>query len=231
MTALHVVFDLDDTLYPERSFALSGFRAADVWAAERWGISGLGRDMAALLDAGHLGGLFKLSLEKHRPEADEHDLAELVKIYRTHPPDIELFADARTALDECAEFGPMGLITDGTHWMQENKVGALEIANRFQKIIYTGALGPDRQYHKPSPRAFELMEAALAGDGVRLVYVGDNPAKDFIAPNQRGWETVQIIRPEKGIHDPTSVAPEGAPKHSLTSMDQLADLLRGLPAE
>jgi hypothetical protein len=33
MSDLVLVFDLDDTLYPEREFALSGFRAAGRWAA------------------------------------------------------------------------------------------------------------------------------------------------------------------------------------------------------
>ena len=32
MSHLVLVFDLDDTLYPERQFALSGFQAAGRWA-------------------------------------------------------------------------------------------------------------------------------------------------------------------------------------------------------
>ena len=33
MSGLVLAFDLDDTLYPERQFALSGFKAAERWAA------------------------------------------------------------------------------------------------------------------------------------------------------------------------------------------------------
>ena len=43
MSKLCVVFDLDDTLYPERAFALSGFRAAGLFAAQKWQIDGPGR--------------------------------------------------------------------------------------------------------------------------------------------------------------------------------------------
>jgi putative hydrolase of the HAD superfamily len=27
------------------------------------------------------------------------------------------------------------------------------------------------------------------------VYVGDNPAKDFLAPNALGWTTIQVLHP------------------------------------
>ena len=40
MSDLVLVFDLDDTLYPEREFALSGFRAAGRWAAAELGVEG-----------------------------------------------------------------------------------------------------------------------------------------------------------------------------------------------
>ncbi len=58
MSDLVLVFDLDDTLYPEREFALSGFRAAGRWAAAELGIDGLAAEMTRLLDDGHLGKLF-----------------------------------------------------------------------------------------------------------------------------------------------------------------------------
>ena len=55
MSGLVLVFDLDDTLYPERQFALSGFAAAGRWAEAELGIAGLAADMTRLLDGGHLG--------------------------------------------------------------------------------------------------------------------------------------------------------------------------------
>ena len=46
-----LVFDLDDTLYPERDFALSGFKAAERWASAELGLApGLAREMTRLLD-------------------------------------------------------------------------------------------------------------------------------------------------------------------------------------
>lgn len=223
MSAYRIVFDLDDTLYPERAFALSGFRAAGAWAHERFGVAGLADEMAALLDSGHLGAVFKLSLARAKPDYADAELAEFVERYRSHTPDITLYDDADDALRFARSLGPVGLITDGTHRVQRSKVEALRIAPHFDEIIYTNELG-GREYHKPHPRAFELMEARLGSDGVRLVYVGDNPSKDFVTPNARGWLSVQIERDQR-IHHNAAVADGGAPHHVIDSLDALAALL------
>ena len=73
------------------------------------------------------------------------------------------------------------------------------------------------------------MEAALAGDGGPFVYVGDNPAKDFVTPNARGWISVQVHRPQR-IHARAQTAPGGAPQHELASLDELPALLADLSA-
>lgn len=220
---LRIIFDLDDTLYPERSFAMSGFRAAGAWAAREWGINGIAGEMACLLDDGHLGAVFKIALERHRPQHSKEDLARFIDVYRSHKPELELFGDAMQALERSKGFGPLGLITDGTDWVQKNKVRALGIADCFDTIIYTAALG-GRQFHKPHPRAFEMMEAALATPDALFVYIGDNPAKDFVSPNARGWATVQVVR-EDGIHDAHAVVDGGAPQHTIGALVELGPLL------
>ncbi len=223
-SSYRVVFDLDDTLYAERDFAISGFRAAGAFAEKQWGLENPVSHMTELLDSGHLGKLFKLTLERFKDSVSDEDLAQFVDVYRRHEPEINLHDDARQALDIAKSHGPIGLITDGTHALQRNKVAALGIEPEFHTIVYTGALGKRREFHKPHPRAFEIMEAALGDDGHRLVYVGDNPAKDFIAPNQRGWLSVQIVRPN-GIHDHMNIADGGEPHHRIHSLTELVDLL------
>ena len=220
---LRVIFDLDDTLYAERTFAHSGFRAAGAWAAAKWRVPNVAEDMQRRLDAGLLGGVFKTSLAQAYPDFTDQDLEMFIDVYRRHKPSLTLFEDAAVALEQCAAHGPLGLITDGTHWVQQSKVAALGIAWRFEKIIYTGALG-GRAFHKPHPRAFELMEQALAAPDAHFVYVGDNPAKDFLAPNQRGWTSIQVVR-EGGIHNARGVPGDGAPRHSVNSLHDLAPVL------
>ena len=224
MSELILVFDLDDTLYPERQFALSGFAAAGRWAEAELGLDGLAADMARLLDEGHLGELFRIALARRLPDHTPEQLAALVGAYRDHDPELSLFDDAAWALSHFAE-AKLGLITDGTHHVQAKKVTALGIGARFREIVYTHALG-GRQYSKPHPRSYEMIEAALGGRGERLVYIGDNPAKDFIVPNARGWVSIMVERPEfRRIHAHAKVAPGGAPQHTVAALTELPALL------
>ena len=86
------------------------------------------------------------------------------------------------------------------------------------------ALGEDRAYFKPHPMAFERVAAAIGVPGDRFVYVGDNPAKDFVAPNAMGWTTVQIVR-DGGIHDATKEIDGGAAQHKISALTELPGIL------
>lgn len=224
MSRLRVVFDLDDTLYPERQFALCGFRACGEWAKAQFGVDGLAEEMTRLLDTGMLGKLFKMVLESHVPDHRPEHLVALREAYRGAAAELSLFDDAHWALEHYAAKGPLGLITDGTHTVQRKKVTALALEPRFHEIVYTDALGEDRAYFKPHPMAFERVAAAIGVPGDRFVYVGDNPVKDFVAPNAMGWTTVQVVR-DGGIHDVTKVIDGGAPQHRISSLSELPDIL------
>jgi putative hydrolase of the HAD superfamily len=224
---LHIVFDLDDTLYPERDYAIGGFRAASAWAGRALGLPDLTNDLIRLLDDGHLGRSFQMALAAAKPDHGPEDLQGLIRAYRAHTPTLRLFDDAASLLDQLRD-RPLGLITDGHDKTQRKKVSALGIAPRFGSIVYTGGLGADRAFHKPHPRAFELTEAALGAAGSRFVYIGDNPAKDFLAPNARGWVSVLVDRPAHRHHriHPLSPAPAGGrPHHTVETLAALPDVL------
>ena len=225
MSSVHVIFDLDDTLYPERHFAVAGFRAAGRWAEAEFGVKGIDLEMIDLLDRGMLGKIFATVLSRHVPDHTPDQVAAFHNAYRTCEPDLSLFDDARHALDHFGGLGPIGLITDGMLTMQQRKVRALALEPRFAHIVYTDALGPDRAYFKPHARPFETMAAALGRAGDRYVYVGDNPAKDFIAPNALGWTTVQVVRSTRGIHDATHRVPGGDAHYRVDSLRDLGDIL------
>lgn len=224
MSRLRVVFDLDDTLYPERQFALCGFKACGEWVKTQFGVDGVADEMTRLLDDGYLGRLFNTVLERHVPDHTPEHYQALITTYREAIPELTLFDDGAWALDHYGGHGPLGLITDGTHTVQRKKVAALAIAPRFREIIYTDALGEAKAYAKPHPMAFERIAATIGEPGDRFVYIGDNPVKDFVAPNAMGWTTVQIVR-DGGIHDATRVIEGGTPQHRITSLVALPDIL------
>ena len=224
MLDLILVFDLDDTLYPERQFALSGFAAAERWAQATLGLTGLAADMTRLLDQGHLGQLFRLALAERLPDHGPEHLAGLLEAYRNHVPTLTLFEDAAWALAYFGATLKLGLITDGSHRLQMRKVEALGLASCFREIIYTDTLGGGRAYAKPHHQSFRLIEAALGG--ARFVYIGDNPAKDFLAPNALGWLTVMIDRPgAQKIHAAARPVEGGHPQHTIASLRELTAVL------
>lgn len=225
MGRLVVVFDLDDTLYPERTFAVSGFRVAGQWAEAEWGIAGLAELMTRYLDGGNFGRLFEMALKETKPGYTAEDVKALIDVWKDHTPEIALHEDALPVLEHFGSRGPLGLITDGMHEVQARKVAALGIGARFQETVLTNKLG-GREFHKPNPKAFEIVQQALDQGGSRFVYIGDNPAKDFVAPNAMGWTTVQVIRLD-GLHDRTKIAEGGAPQHLIDTLAELPDLLAG----
>ena len=62
-----LIFDLDDTLYPERTYVISGFRAVAAWAEEHIGIPQKQAfdELCQLFESGIRGNTFNYWLEKH----------------------------------------------------------------------------------------------------------------------------------------------------------------------
>jgi putative hydrolase of the HAD superfamily len=56
--------------------------------------------------------------------------------------------------------------------------------------------------------------------GLQYIYIADNPAKDFVAPNLLGWKTVQILRPE-GQYQSVSAALNGEAQIILTDLREV----------
>lgn len=197
MLPLRLVFDLDDTLYLERDFARSGFAAAGGWLERTYGEGGLAPICEALLEGGRRGSIFNEALGLMGIEASEGLVANLVRIYRSHEPAIRLCPDVEQFLNARPAGFTAGMITDGPAATQYAKFRALELDAWIGKVVYTHALGPG--FGKPSARPFEMLELWAPPDRFTLVYVADNPLKDFVTPRARGWRTIQIDREVK-IH-------------------------------
>jgi len=220
-----IVFDLDDTLYLECSFADSGFRAADNWLEKETGVSGLHAQCAALFSSGQRTEVFNHALRSLGVGNEDDLVKQLVDVYRTHEPDIALASDAARYLRDRSTEVAYALITDGHLTTQMAKVRALELDRMLGRTICTGTWG--RDFWKPHPKAFQAVEAWSGSSASDLVYVADNPLKDFVTPRARGWWTVQITRPER-VHHTTAPDPEHEAHETIPSLDVLNDCLIGL---
>jgi putative hydrolase of the HAD superfamily len=187
-----LVFDLDDTLFPESDFVRSGFRAVDQWISEKYSTSGFFDIAWSFFVSGKREKIFDLTIENLNIKNTTDLIKDLLTTYREHKPTISLFEDAEWAINYFGSRQDLGLITDGYLVTQENKVEALGIKPFFKTIIFSDAYGS--QNWKPSPfpylKAMELMNCP----GENCVYVGDNPKKDFVSAKELGWVTVQIYR-------------------------------------
>jgi putative hydrolase of the HAD superfamily len=117
-----VIFDLDDTLYPELTYVRSGFQAVAEAATARFGG-----------DPSWAQSLLNRSLQTHGRGRQFNDLAEalgvptksavlwMVKTYRHHDPAIALPAQSDEVLRVCAG-DPLYLVTDGHKVTQAKKI-------------------------------------------------------------------------------------------------------------
>lgn len=210
-----VVFDLDDTLYPERTYLLSGFRAVARWGAARLGLDERAsyEELVDRLDRQGRGRIFDDWLRGRAPAR------EAVQVYRAHRPDLQLPAESAQVLDQLAG-RPLYLVTDGHKGVQARKVEALGIAGRFRRCYLTHRYG--RASAKPSLRCFELIRARERVGWGALVYIGDNPAKDFVNLNRAGARTVRVLT---GGHAGDAAPPGHEARARISRLAELPALL------
>lgn len=187
-----VVFDLDDTLFPEKQFVMSGFRAVDQYVKVQFGVGGFFEQAECIFSLGNRGTVFNLALEHLGIDPKPSVITALLNVYREHRPQIELYEDARWAITFFGQSWKTGIITDGFLVTQRNKVCALGIESQFGIVLYTDAYG--REGWKPSLISYQEMMKALRCSGNECVYIADNPVKDFVAARKLGWKTVRICR-------------------------------------
>mgnify|MGYP001331661329 CR=1 FL=1 len=218
-----VVFDLDDTLYLEEDYARSGMTSIGNWIDEQWGISGFGEELHRLWDEGIRTKTFDIALENIGAEFSQTKIMELVSQYRGHIPTISLQPDAEWILNHLQEKFSLGLITDGFQVTQQRKITALGIEKWIPNILITDSLG--RDCWKPSPVPYEVMEQSLGLAGHQCVYIGDNVTKDFITAREKGWLTIQIIRPRRIHRSPKNINEKFMADKNICDLRELHGLL------
>jgi len=219
--SLLVIFDLDDTLYPEIEFVSSGFRAVAEALAPETGIpvNVFYRQLLQLSDESRLE-VFDRFINNHHLEPDFY-LPKMICLYREHYPEINLFADVMPLLNVLrSREVKVGIISDGYYQVQTNKVKALKLTGAMDKIVLTDFWG--RAYWKPHPRAFTEMLGTFKIEPARSFYIGDNPLKDFLAPNKLRMRSVRILR-ENGLYLKAKAPAGGEATYTI-------DSLAGLPA-
>jgi putative hydrolase of the HAD superfamily len=220
-----VAFDLDDTLYPERDFVRSGYRAVAEWAEAHLGLAApiVQAELEALFAAGIRREVFDLWLEERGLDTSRwvHDM---VSVYREHSPHISMFADAAAMLQDLESHGVRrGVITEGFRNVQESKLRALGLAEAFEVVVIGGEEARERW--KPSRAPFDEWLQRMKVDAEESCYIGDNPAKDFRGARETGMRTMRVRRAE-GLHareEPPT--PGDRPDMEVRDLDEAAQVI------
>jgi len=221
-----VVFDLDDTLYKEIDFLKSGYRKVaelvekrfhyDAWEVyERlydWYVKGE-NPFACLNDTYGL----------------DNPISDYLNVYRFHHPAISLTTETVDVLNKLKEIDvALGIITDGREITQKQKVEALGLTEWINEDNVF--INENPSYFKPNHLSFDILMLhcyeQYPNNKLTFYYVGDNPDKDFIAPNELGWGTICLLDDGRNIHKQSFDIEEAKqPKYKISEIKELIRII------
>lgn len=222
-----VVFDLDDTLYFERTYVQSGFREVAKLVSSV--VKGLSCQLIVSFlwenfEAGKRGNNFDLLLENFPEIRGKLSVPDLVNCYRNHFPKISLLPEAKEVITVLQNKGfKIGILSDGFWVTQRLKIEALGLIDFVDSIVLTDEWGCD--FWKPHCRGYIAIAEALGITHNMLCYVGDNPEKDFRCANTLGWYTVRFRAREQLRYNLEPREEIDAPQVTIENLKYLIELI------
>lgn len=214
-----LIFDLDDTLYQEELYALSGFKAVAHYTFKAYGIpvDKVFNTLLSALISGHRDKAFQeLIIEWNLPRsAIEKCLAE----YRSHLPNIHLEDETKKVLNKYSKVNKY-VVTDGNKLVQKRKVEALKLDRIFNRCFITHNFG--LKAAKPSTICFEKIKTIESVNWEDLVYIGDDPQKDFVNLKPLGVKTIRVMT---GRHSRIEVPSNFDAEIRIPNLTSLLDVL------
>lgn len=183
-----VVFDLDDTIYYERDYQLSGYKSIiescnllyDVDITETV-YAAVNRNNDVLEE-----------IVKHL-KLSNNSKDSLLWMYRLHCPKISLSESTKLTLDIIKNNAKhVAIVTDGRELSQRQKLYSLGLSD------WPVFISESWDEIKPGEKRFKNIMKIMPASN--FVYIGDNIKKDFITPNKLGWISVGLRDSGKNIH-------------------------------
>ena len=186
-----IVFDLDEVLYDEKTYVISGFRAVSEFLEKDEAIPKkiIFEYLKRRLKNGR-ERIFNDLLDNFRIYSQKN-LKKCISVYRTHTPKIKLYSDAKDCLKRLKNY-PLYIVTDGNKIVQKNKIKALNLENHIKKIILTSNY--ELRNSKPSTFCFQKICDMEKTSPTNLVYIGDDPHKDFVGLKREGFKTIRLFK-------------------------------------
>lgn len=187
-----VIFDLDDTLYNERTYVESAMHNVAEYLSDKFGLNNreIYGKLIKILDLEGRGHIFDVCIAEY---GIDEKVSKLVQVYRDTKPQLKLYEDSSKLIQVLKDRHiKTAIITDGCSKVQHNKITALNLDKIIDEIVvtddYEGAA-------KPSIVPYEMVLLRMHGiEADKCIYIGDNPTKDFIGAGKIGMQTARIIR-------------------------------------
>ncbi|HYE85066.1 MAG TPA: HAD family hydrolase [Vicinamibacterales bacterium] len=185
-----IVFDLDDTLYPERRFLLGGLRAVAAGVERTFGVPAdaamalMRRELSAGRRATVLQSLcatFKL---------DPLIIPTLVSLIHRHEPHIRMARSTRRLLRGLRRHWRLGILTNGDPGVQARKIHALALEPLVDVVIYAAEHGDGGG--KPDSACFRAVASRLDVAAERCVFVGNDEVRDVDGARRAGMTAIHL---------------------------------------
>lgn len=183
-----VVFDLDDTIYSERDYQLSGYKSiiescnllydVDITDTVYTAVNSNGDVLEEIVK--------QLGLSNNSKDS-------LLWLYRLHCPKISLSESTNLTLDIIKNNAKhVAIVTDGRELSQRQKLYSLGLSD------WPVFISESWDEIKPGEKRFNHIMKIMPASN--YVYIGDNIKKDFVTPNKLGWVSVGLRDSGKNIH-------------------------------
>ena len=188
-----IVFDLDDTLYDEKTYVFSGFSEVAKWISlnSQKNFFEIFDFMVKDLLVNGRGKVFNNTLDKYYIKTKKN-IRKCLSIYRLHRPNIRLSNEVEKLLYSLQKEYKLYIVTDGNKLVQNNKIKSLAVEKFMEKIYITHRYGLIAS--KPSLKCFELIKSREKVNWKEIIYIGDNPNKDFVNLNKVNAVTIRVLQ-------------------------------------
>lgn len=207
-----IIFDLDDTLYDSRIFTEQGFINISVHLSKILKIKKniIYKD---LIKFSKIDKKKTINLILNKYKLPKKYLFTCIKIYRYSKKNLYLYNDAKLLLRHLSDKN-LYLVTDGNKLVQRLKIKSLKLKKYFKKMLITNEYG--LKFNKPSIYCFKKIANLEKVSLENLIYIGDNPNKDFLI-KKFGVKTVRIKR---GIYKNINLSQKYEANYNFDSLDK-----------
>jgi putative hydrolase of the HAD superfamily len=221
-----IIFDLDDTLFEEGDFVISGFRAVAKKIAESAGAAT--EDVFQFLlkeyrENGR-GKIFNVAFRQYGISDSQDQVESFVQLYRRHLADISLYPGVESLLMRLKNNYRLAIVTDGAVEMQSNKIRALGLHQLVDHVVYCWNIG----YPKPDPKG---CSAAIEHFDIlpsQAMVIGDHPLNDIYVGKRIGTLTARV---RTGRFSEMSNLENAIPDFDLKNVVNITSVLNIVPDE